>query len=170
MGYHQRFLSKVLVTFFFFSSTLAIAESSVGSSTLFKNASAENAKSHLTLEEKYLADITINSPQELFDILTRADMLLESGQYSIEGSSPIIFLLHGDEARILFKKQYESNKQVVDLAAKLTALNVVDIKICDTWMEGNNLFTKDLQPFVGVANNAAAEAKRLVSQENYQYF
>ena len=78
--------------------------------------------------------------------------------------------MHGDEARILFKQQYANNKAVVDLAAKLTALNIVDIKVCDIWIDGNNLSVKDLQPFVGVANKAVAEAERLVSQENYQYF
>ena len=170
MIFYKYLLANILVTFFLFTSTVAIAESSAGGPALIQNVSLGNATPHLTLEEKYLADITIHNPQELFDILTRADMLLESGQYSMEGSSPIIFLLHGDEARILFKQQYENNKEVVDLAAKLTALNVVDIKVCDIWIEGNNLFTKDLQPFVGVANNAMAEAERLVSQENYQYF
>jgi len=167
---NQCLLSKTLVIFFLFVSTIAIAESSAGSSVLIHNVSGVTATPHLTLEEKYLADITIHSPQALFDILTRADMLFESGQYSAEDASPIIFLLHGDEARILFKQQYENNKEVVDLAAKLTALNVVDIKVCDIWINGNNLFIKDLQPFVGVANNAMAEAERLVSQENYQYF
>ena len=170
MSFYPHFLSSVAVIFSLFVPTNAIAESSAGSANVIRSVADVTAKSHLTLEEKYLADISVNSPQELFDILTRADMLLESGWHSVEGSSPIIFLLHGDEARILFKQQYENNKEVVDLAARLTALNIVDIKVCDIWIEGNNLFIKDLQPFVGVANNAAAEADRLVSQENYQYF
>jgi len=170
MSVYQRFLSKVFVSFFMFVSTIATAESSASNANFIQGVSEVTANSHLTLEEKYLADITIHSPQELLDILTRANMLFESGQYSAKDSSPIIFLLHGDEARILFKQQYANNKAVVDLAAKLTALNVVDIKVCDIWINGNNLFVKDLQPFVGVANNAVAEAERLVSQENYQYF
>ena len=170
MSVYQRFLPAVFVCFFIFVSTIATAESSAGSAHFIPSVADVTDKSHLTIEEKYLADISVHSPQELLDILMRADMLFESGQYSAENSSPIIFLLHGEEARILFKPQYESNKQVVDLAAKLTALNVVDIKVCDIWINGNNLFVKDLQPFVGVANNAAAEAQRLVSQERYQYF
>jgi hypothetical protein len=167
---NQCLLSKILATFFLFVSTIVIAESSADSAHFIPSVADVTDKSHLTLEEKYLADISVHSPQELLDILMRADMLFESGQYSAEDASPIIFLLHGDEARILFKQQYENNKEVVDLAAKLTALNVVDIKVCDIWINGNNLFIKDLQPFVGVANNAMAEAERLVSQENYQYF
>lgn len=122
------------------------------------------------LIEKYLADISIHSAQELFDILARADMLLAHGQYSPADASPVIFLLHGDEARILFKAQYRQNKPVVDLAAKLAALNVVDIKVCDIWMQANNLYSRDLQPFVGVVGDAVAEANRLIDEEQYQYF
>ena len=170
MSVYQRFLSKVFVSFFMFVSTIATAESSASNANFIQGVSEVTAKSNLTLEEKYLADISVHSSQELLDILTRANMLFESGQYSAKKSSPIIFLLHGDEARILFKQQYANNKAVVDLAAKLTALNIVDIKVCDIWIDGNNLFVKDLQPFVGVANKAVAEAERLVSQENYQYF
>lgn len=88
MSFYLRFLSTVVITFLLFASTIVIAESLTGSAASIQNISAVTAKPYLTLEEKYLADITINSPQELFDILTRADMLLESGQYSAEDSAP----------------------------------------------------------------------------------
>ena len=128
------------------------------------------ANQDIPLTEKYLADIVIHSPEELYAILARADKLLKSGKFALKGSSPIVFLLHGDEAHILFKGQYEKNKPVIDLAAKLTAFNVVDIKICDIWMQSKNLYSRDLQPFVGVVRNAIAEASRLIDEEQYQYF
>ncbi len=79
-------------------------------------------------------------------------------------------MLHGDEAHILFKTQYENNKPIVDLAAKLSAFNVVTIKVCDIWMQKNNLYSEDLQPFVSIVGNAIAETERLVTTESYQYF
>ena len=164
---------KAIVVVLFFSSAFARAESPAAQSISSKHSFAEHArqaKQDLILTEKYLADIAIHTPKELFDILARADMLLEGGRYSVAGSSPVVFLLHGDEARILFKEQYKQNKPVIDLAAKLTAFNVVDIKVCDIWMQNNNFYSKDLQPFVGVVGNAITEAERLLTQEQYQYF
>ena len=164
---------KVMVVAFFCSAVLARAESSavtsIPSDHYFKE-HALYAKQDIILIEKYLADISVHTPQELFDILERADTLLENGTYSLADSSPIVFLLHGDEARILFKAQYENNKSVVDLAAKLSAFNVVNIKVCDIWMQKNNLYSSELQPFVGIVGNAIAETERLVTTESYKYF
>ena len=88
MSVYQRFLSKVFVSFFMFVSTIATAESSASNANFIQGVSEVTAKSHLTLEEKYLADISVHSSQELLDILTRANMLFESGQYSAKKSSP----------------------------------------------------------------------------------
>ena len=128
----KRILSTAVLVFSF-TSIVSFAEqqsiNAVSVSTEADSLLTANQDIHLT--EKYLADIVIHSPEELYAILARADKLLKSGKFSVKGSSPIVFLLHGDEAHILFKGQYEQNKPVVDLAAKLTAFNVVDIKICD---------------------------------------
>ena len=164
---------KAITVFFFCSSILAHAESSADNVISSDHSFAEHvlhAKQDIILIEKYLADISIHTPQELFDILARADALLEDGVYSVADSSPVVFLLHGDEARILFKAHYGSHKPVVDLAAKLSALNVVNIKVCDIWMKKNNLYSGDLQPFVGIVGNAVTETRRLVTTENYKYF
>ncbi|MDB4456284.1 DsrE family protein [bacterium] len=164
---------KAAVVTFFCGVVLVRAEPSAVTSISSEHSFAEHvlhAKQDIILIEKYLADISIHTPQELFDILERADTLLENGTYSVADSSPVVFLLHGDEARILFKAQYENNKSIVDLAAKLSAFNVVDIKVCDIWMQKNNLYSNDLQPFVGIVGNAITETKRLVTAENYKYF
>ena len=164
---------QVVMVFFFCSSVLTHAEPSADNSISSEHSFAEHelhAKQDSILVEKYLADISIHTPQELFDILARADELLERGVYSVTDSSPVVFLLHGDEAHILFKTQYENNKPIVDLAAKLSAFNVVTIKVCDIWMQKNNLYSEDLQPFVSIVGNAIAETERLVTTESYQYF
>lgn len=123
-----------------------------------------------TVTQNYLADIRVHTPQELADILTRAEMLLDNGDFAAGKSAPVVFLLHGDEARILFKNQYSANKQVVDLAAKLTAFDVVDIRVCDAWLKRNNLDKTELQPFIESVKYAPAEKKRLLKEEQYSYF
>ena len=164
---------KAMVVTFFCSAVLVRAESSALTPISSEHSFTEHAlhaKQDVILIEKYLADISIHTPQELFDILERADTLLENGTYSVVDSSPVVFLLHGDEARILFKAQYENNKPIIDLAAKLSAFKVVNIKVCDIWMQKNNLYSSDLQPFVSIVGNAITEAERLLTVENYQYF
>lgn len=121
-------------------------------------------------EKNYLADIRVHSPQELTKILLRAEMLLDEGEFEAGQSAPVVFLLHGDEARVLFKNQYSQNKQLVDLAAKLSAFNVVDIKVCEVWMRKNSLDKQQLQPFVSPVGYAPAEQQRLIKEEQYQYF
>ncbi len=122
------------------------------------------------IEKNYLADIRVHSPQELIKILLRAEMLLDKGDFEAGHSAPVVFLLHGDEARVLFKNQYSQNKKLVDLAAKLSAFNVVDIKVCEVWMRKNSLDQQQLQPFVSPVGYAPAEQKRLIKEEQYQYF
>lgn len=123
-----------------------------------------------TVVQGYLADIRVHTAEELAEILRRAEILLDNGDYTAEKSAPVVFLLHGDEARILFKNQYSANKQVVDLAAKLSAFDVIDIRICDSWLERNNFDQTELQPFIGSVEYAPAEEKRLVKEEQYRYF
>lgn len=127
-------------------------------------------KNDATVAQGYIADIRVHTAEELAEILRRAEILLDNGDYTAEKSAPVVFLLHGDEARILFKNQYSANKQVVDLAAKLSAFDVIDIRICDSWLERNNLDQTELQPFIGSVEYAPAEEKRLVKEEQYRYF
>lgn len=118
----------------------------------------------------HIADIRLHSPQELNVILSRADKLLSDGEFVVGDSSPVVFLLHGEEARALFKSDYNEHKAMVDLAAKLSAFNVVDIRVCETWMRKNKLSSDQLQPFVKTVSYAPAEEKRLIKEEQYRYF
>lgn len=44
---------------------------------------------------------------------------------------PVAFVVYGPAVAMLFKKNYRQYSEVVDLAAKLTALNVIDsIALC----------------------------------------
>lgn len=61
-------------------------------------------------------------------------------------------------------------KAVVDLAARLSAFNVVDIRVCETSAKGLGLDLDTLFPFVDTVTYGPAEVVRLIEIEKYQYF
>ena len=102
-------------------------------------------------------------------ILDRVDELFNSARQG-ERFAPVVFLMHGDEARVMFKSSYPDHKRVVDLAAKLSAFGVIDIQVCDYWLDTRKLPRSEVQPFVNFVPYAPKEKKRLIKQENYSYF
>lgn len=118
---------------------------------------------------KYLAQIELNTTAELYDLLRRAERLGDA-HYDRTAVEPVVFVLHGPEAKAFLKENYRANKHVVDLAARLTALNWVRIDVCEAWLGGNHLQVEHLQPFVGTVPFAADEMRRLLEAERYQYF
>jgi intracellular sulfur oxidation DsrE/DsrF family protein len=119
-------------------------------------------------ENLYLARIQVHTSAELAGILKRADVLFSAEQ--LDTSEPIVFVLHGGEGRAFLRQSYASNKDLVDLAAKLSALEVVDIRVCETWMGGQRIDASELQPFVDTVPYGPAEIKRLRGEQNYIYF
>ena len=71
---------------------------------------------------------------------------------------------------IFFKYNYEANKKIIDLAARLTALKVIDVKVCEFSYQSDGLDSKNLLPFVTTVPFEPDEVTRLVEQERYSYF
>jgi len=82
----------------------------------------------------------------------------------------VVFVLHGPVLRSLLKQNYPENRPTVDLAARLSALEVIDLKACRAWMGGNSVSESDLQPFVESVSYGPAEVESLLQQGNYSYF
>ena len=61
-------------------------------------------------------------------------------------------------------------KAVVDLAARLSAFNVVDIRVCETSARGLGLDLETLFPFVDTVAYGPDEVVRLLEVEKYSYF
>ena len=119
---------------------------------------------------KYLAQIEVHSTEELNNLLERSEELFDKGEIKPGQDTPVSFVLHGPEALLLLQSNYPSNQQLVDLAAKLSAFKVVDIRVCETWMGNNQLDQSQLPPFIGTGPFGPAETKRLLEQEAYVYF
>ena len=122
------------------------------------------------IPSRYIARIELHTAAELMGSLQRAEMLQQEGSFKVGEDAPIAFVLHGPEAESLFSSRYAENQSLVNLAARLTAFKVVDIKVCETWLGSKALDASELPPFIGTVPYGPAEEKRLLKQEQYVYF
>lgn len=118
-------------------------------------------------EERFLGQLHAHSPTELSNLLDRAEHWSERTPNYPENAITII--LHGPEAKAFVKDNYKIHRQLVDKAAKLDAFNVVDIKICETWMGMNQIQRSQLPAFVDTVPFGPAEESKLI-KAGYQKF
>ena len=129
---------------------------------------AENLKQS-SVTGGYLARIANNSPEEVASALKRAEELYISGELPPE-TGPIALVLHGPEVEIFFKDKYKQYKDTVDLAARLSAFGVVDVRVCLTQTGIMGRESSSIHPFIGTVAFGPSEIKRLLDQQNYVYF
>lgn len=118
----------------------------------------------------YFADIELHTSAELFSVLERVDYHFSDGALQQGSTEPVAFVLHGAEALSLRRDNYQQNRELVDLAAKLSAFGVVDIKVCERWMGNNSIEAAELQPFVGTVAAGVAEVRRLRTKRGFVEF
>jgi intracellular sulfur oxidation DsrE/DsrF family protein len=117
----------------------------------------------------YLARILNDSPEEVADALKRAEALYLEGKFPSD-ADPIAIVLHGPEVEIFFKDKYDEYKNIVDLAARLSAFGVVDVRVCETQTGILGRGRSSIHPFIGTVPFGPTEVKRLLDQQNYVYF
>jgi len=116
----------------------------------------------------YIAQIQAHTPNEVSDILHRLEVLLQDGQ-SFPSNTPLVLVLHGDEAGVFLRRNYLRNKALVDLAARLDAFDAVHIQICETWMRRASVSKTELPAFVDTIPYGPSQEKALLDQ-GYEYF
>ena len=122
-------------------------------------------------EQRFVVDIELQTVEEFHELLQRAEKLLLEGLIPQNDDVPkVTFVLHGPVVRNLLRQNYLDNKQTVDMAASLSALGVIDVKACRTWMGMNSVNEADLQPFIETVSYGPAEVQLLVNEKNYIYF
>ncbi len=119
---------------------------------------------------RYVADIELQTLDQFHQLLTRADQLFLEGKTASDSDAAVVFVLHGPVLRSLLRQNYLDNRETVDLAARLTAFGVIDLKACRTWMRGASVSETDLQPFVETVSYGPGEVKRMVRESGYIYF
>jgi intracellular sulfur oxidation DsrE/DsrF family protein len=117
----------------------------------------------------YLARILNDSPDEVARALKRAESLYLDGKLPTN-ANPIAIVLHGPEVEIFFKDKYEEYKSIVDLAARLSAFGVVDVRVCETQSGIMGRERSSIHSFIGTVTFGPTEVNRLLNQQNYVYF
>lgn len=117
----------------------------------------------------YVARILNDSPEEVANALARVEKLYTEGQLP-QGAGPIAIILHGPEVEIFFKDKYDEYKKIVDLAARLSAFGVVDVRVCETQTGIMGRSRSSVHSFIGTVPFGPTAVKRLLDQQNYVYF
>jgi intracellular sulfur oxidation DsrE/DsrF family protein len=113
-------------------------------------------------QQRYVFDIAVDTRAELLAMLRRADML--SQDYSQDTVSAIELVLHGPELAYFDLRDYASNREIIDLASRLDARKVIEIKACQTMLERLMMNSGDLPGFIEVVPFGPAEVERLVGE------
>ncbi|MDZ7783061.1 MAG: hypothetical protein U5K56_09105 [Halioglobus sp.] len=121
-------------------------------------------------ERYYVADITLESEEELRGLLERAEQLLLAGVTLPRDRATVTFVLHGPVLRNLLRDDYLDNKRLVDLAARLSALQVIEVKACRAWMGSHGIDEAELLPFIETVALGPALVRELVRERDYVRF
>jgi len=116
----------------------------------------------------YLARLNLHTPAEIEEMLRRAETYIEEFE-KYPDFEPITVILHGPELRIFDRRNYNEYKEIVGLAARLEAFNVIDVQVCEVQMMQDGIQMSDLPAFVESVPYGPAEEKRLLKR-GYQYF
>lgn len=119
-------------------------------------------------EDRLIARIQDRTAEELGELLLRAENTIAAWEIYPD-YDPIEFILDGPEARLFVRSNYGLHRELVDRAARLDAFGVIDVKICERWMEANEVMSSDFPAFVDTVNYGPA-AKRQLLREGYIYF
>ena len=122
----------------------------------------------------FVADIELHTAQEFGQLLDRAEQLLlvegAPGPGDDAGGVVVTLILHGPVLKNLLRENYRQNTKLVNQAASLSALEVIDVKACQSWMSHHGISAEQLQPFIEVVAYGPAEVQRLVEEQGYLYF
>tara|TARA_R110002167_G_scaffold34906_1_gene111526 strand:- start:4245 stop:4733 length:489 start_codon:yes stop_codon:yes gene_type:complete len=125
-------------------------------------------QSNSLLSPRYQANIELHSAAELERLLQEAERLvLENKVYPRR--EPVAFVLKGPEVALFTRANYEANRSMVDLAARLAAFEVVDLKVCESWLSSHRLTRADFPAFIDYVTDGHHEVQRLQSS-GYAFF
>jgi intracellular sulfur oxidation DsrE/DsrF family protein len=118
--------------------------------------------------QKLQANVALHTLAELRQLLEQAEKIAnDDTEYHTE--EPISVVLHGEEIKAFVRSNYRMNKSLVDLAARLDAFKIIDVKVCKGWMGENGIMESQLPPFIEPVPFGAGERDRL-EKAGYAYF
>ena len=115
--------------------------------------------------KRYLYDISKHSLDDLKLLLQRAEEINQAETEKTDNLE-IVMILHGPDINWFTLDNYNENKELVDLAKRLDAFDIIDLKVCETAMENLEIDRKLIPPFIESVPYAPDEINRL-SEEGY---
>lgn len=116
-----------------------------------------------TRETHWVYDINLHDSEQLRQLLMRLDEL--AGKPRTGTHSPqIALVLHGPEVAFFAIGNYPGYHDLVDLAARLAAFRVIEVKACETRMQELGLTAADMPAFIETVPFGPAEVERLEQQ------
>jgi intracellular sulfur oxidation DsrE/DsrF family protein len=116
-----------------------------------------------------IARIDLEQTDEVIEALMRVEAYHQQVGFNVD-HPPVAFVIFGPPVALFFKDSYRENRQIIDLAARLVALEVIDVKVCEFSYQAEGLDSNNLLPFVSTVPFGPDEVTRLVQTEKYNYF
>ena len=114
---------------------------------------------------QYLFDVSNHTAEELEALLYRAEEIREAHAEGYDDLE-IVLVLHGPDINFFRQENYVTHKPIVDLAAKLDAYDIIDMKICETTMSNMGVARSEVPAFIESVPYAPDEIRRL-GEEGY---
>lgn len=108
----------------------------------------------------YAYDIVLHTPEQIHEVLQHAEQISAAPRPGNEKAS-IAMVLHGPEIDIFSIENYPKYRDIVDLAAKLDAYNVIEVKMCQTMMRKRGLKNENVPGFIELVPYAPEELEKL---------
>ncbi|NKB38658.1 MAG: hypothetical protein GKR93_16110 [Gammaproteobacteria bacterium] len=109
---------------------------------------------------QYLFNLSDHTPEDLEALLQRAEEIRDT-QADGYDELEIVMVLHGPDINIFRQENYAKHKALVDLAAKLDAFDIIDMKICETTMSNMGVERSEVPAFIESVPYAPDEIRRL---------
>jgi uncharacterized protein len=113
--------------------------------------------------KNYLFDVSDHSIEELEALLTRAEEVSQSQSPDFEDLE-IVMIIHGPDIDWFTQKNYAHNQKLIDLAARLDAYDIIDMKVCEKTMTARGVDREDIPPFIEPVPYAPLEIEKRLNE------
>jgi uncharacterized protein len=115
--------------------------------------------------KSYLFDVTDHSIEEFQALLLRAEEVSQARSDEFRDLE-IVMIIHGPDIDWFTHKNYEHNRQLIELAARLDAYDIIDMKVCEKTMTERDVGKEDLPHFIESVPYAPTEINQRL-QDGY---
>lgn len=116
----------------------------------------KNNNNFIIENKSYLFDLKGHSLSELEALLERTEevTMTQSSEYK---NLEIVMVIHGPDIEWFTQQNHTNNQKLLDLAARLDADDIIDMKVCETTMKFHGVERKDIPEFIDSVPYAPVE-------------